>query len=247
MNQLDWLPESSCGFRGPLFPQKLFDAVDAPRAVVRWTEDGRAISVYADDYERNVMHVHPGLVEISSFANFRRQMREYGFDWLYHPETREFEFSHPSFCRDRPDLLQEVLTRRKRRRRHGVTSAVGTRAQRRVAVPRRCSVLRYAAALQCDSRQRTCSRASVLRDVGTAKSLDEMTDEEWWTYCAPAIELGMNGVTDDVINGRCRMIENRFITPLFFYSDEPRECTDNTASSIPDGRWTLRVLNFDEL
>ena len=44
--------------------------MDAPRAVIQWTGNGQAISVDAEDYERNVMDVHPGLVEISSFANF---------------------------------------------------------------------------------------------------------------------------------------------------------------------------------
>ena len=248
MNQSDWLPGCSkeCyGFRGPPFPQKLFTAMDTPRAVIQWTDSGKAISIDAEDYERNVMRVHPGLVEISSFANFRRQMREYSFDWQYHSETREFEFSHPSFLRGRPDLLPAVLTRRKRQRKHGVASTVGTRLHT-ASLPRRCSVISYAGvpSKRESDRARRLRRA---RDVGADKSLNEMTNEEWWTYCAPAMMLGMNGVKDVPVDGGHPTIENRFISPLFFYSDETREDASEAVNRGTDGLWTKRVLEFDEL
>ena len=238
------------GFRGPPFPQKLFAAIDSPNALIQWTENGKAISVDADEYERNVMHVHPGLVEISSFANFRRQMREYGFDWLYHDETHEFEFSHPSFLRGRPDLLPAVLTRRKRRRKHGVAFSTGTRLHQSASVPHRRSVISYAGVPKRDSdRPRTCGCGSLQtsRNVGTAKSLNEMTDEEWWTYCAPAITLGMNAVKDEAVSGECATTEHRFVAPLFFYTDDTAKETDKAARKVTDFRWTQRVLDFDEL
>jgi len=250
MTQLSWSPGCSkeCyGFRGPPFPQKLFSAMDTPRPVIQWTNNGQAISVDAEHYERNVMRVHPGLVEISSFANFRRQMREYGFDWLYHTETREFEFSHPSFLRGRPELLPAVLTRRKRRRRHAVASCVGTR-QRGASVPRRCSVISYAVAASTDSgRARVTCVGPQTRDVGAAKALNEMTDEEWWTYCAPAIIAGMeDGGTDDVASGR-QSVETRFTVPLIFYRDDTEEDTGRAVSGVRGGLWTHRKLDFDEL
>jgi len=251
MTQLGWMPGCSkeCyGFRGPPFPQKLFAAMDAPRAVIQWTNNGQAICVDAVHYERNVMRVHPGLVEISSFANFRRQMREYGFDWLYHTETREFEFSHPSFLRGRPELLPAVLTRRKRRRRHGVASCVGTR-QRGASVPRRCSVISYAGVASRNSglpRASSCA-GSQTHDVGAAKALNEMTDEEWWTYCAPAIIAGMkNDGTDDAASG-CQSVETRFTVPLIFYRDDTEEDTGRAVSGVAGGLWTHRKLDFDEL
>jgi len=249
MNDLSWLPGCSkeCyGFRGPPFPQKLFAAMDAPNAVIQWTDNGQAISIDAEDYERNIMRVHPGLVEISSFANFRRQMREYGFDWLYHPETREFEFSHPCFLRGRPDLLSAVLTRRKRRRKHGVASCVGTRL-RGAGLPRRLSIISYTGVPKRDGERARSSCAGLeTRDVGTAKWLNEMTDEEWWTYCAPAIMLGMNGVNDAVSDGNATA-ENRFTAPLSFYCDETNDDGDKVAGGVTDCLWTRRVLNFDEL
>ena len=85
------------------------------------------------------------------------------------------------------------------------------------------------------------------RDVGSAKSLSEMTDEEWWTYCAPAIMSGLNGTNDYLVSGACPVVENRFTFPLFFYCDEMREDDSKAASRIPDGLWTQRVLDFDEL
>jgi len=235
-----------CGFRGPPFPQKLFDAIDVPHAVIQWTDNGRAICVDAEHYERNVMKVHPGLVEISTFANFRRQMREYAFDWLYRPETREFEFSHPSFLRGRRDLLHAVLTRRKRRRKRGVASSVGTRLQ---SWPRRRSVISYAGATKTENaRRRTCDPAGLSRDVGASKWLNELTDDEWWTHCAPAIMSGMNEVEDDVDAGGYRPIRNRVTYPLVFYCDDPgEEGSCRAVSTTSDGLWTHRVLAFDEL
>jgi len=253
MNQLGWLPGYSkeCyGFRGPPFPEKLYAAMDAPNAVIKWTNNGRAICIDAEDYEQNVMHVHPGLMEISSFANFRRQMREYGFDWTYQPETREFEFSHPSFLRGRPDLLTDVLTRRKRRRKHGVASYVGTHL-RGTSLPRRRSVISYAGVPKRDSDWTRTGRASATlqtpSDDGTARWLNEMPADEWWTYCAPAIMMGMNHVEDDAVTGRYPSVKNTFISPLFFYSDETREDTDKAVNRLTDRRWTHRVLDFDEL
>jgi len=250
MNDSVWLTGTGCskecyGFRGPPFPQKLFAAMDAPRAVIQWSNNGQAICVDAEVYERSVMLVHPGLVEISSFANFRRQMREYGFDWLYHPETREFEFSHPSFVRGRPDLLSAVLTRRKRRRKPSGTSSFGT-SPRSAPLPCRRSVISYAG--RDGDRASTCRLSMHQRDVGSSKSLSEITDDEWWTYCAPAIMSGVNAVNDDAVGRACPPIENRFTFPLFFYCDESTENTDQAATRIPTyGPWTQRVLDFDEL
>jgi len=126
---------------------------------------------------------------------------------------------------------------------------VGTRPQRAasVVVPRRCSVLRYASA---PAPPRTCCahppRGNDLCGT-TAKSLDQLSDDEWWTYCAPGIVLGMNGVTEHDVGGRRPAIDSRFTSPIIFYSDEPTECSDETPSRATDGPWTQRVLNFDEL
>jgi len=250
MDQLDWLLRNSqemYGFRGPPFPQKLFAAMNAPRAVIQWTNDGKAISIDAEHYERNVMCVHPGLVEISSFANFRRLMREYAFDWQYHPETRDFEFSHASFQRGRPELLSGVLTRRKRQRKHAVSPSVGTRLRSTSSLPRRCSVLSYAGVAAQRDRDPPRAISCVGRltpDVGRAKSLDELTDEEWWKYCVPAIVSGMNeNISESVTGWRPRQaVENRFTTPLFFCCDDDSKNTENA-----ECRWTHRVLDFDEL
>ena len=87
-------------------------------------------------------------------------------------------------------------------------------------------------------------------DVGAGKSLNEMTEEEWWSYCAPAIVAGMNGMEDDVVSAASPKIKNRFIftCPLFFYCDDETEENDyRTVSRTSGGLWTERVLDFDEL
>ena len=130
----------------------------------------------------------------------------------------------------------------------------------------RCSVVRYAGGgpVSLGDLWRTCSMPS--RDVGSAKYLDEMSDDEWWTYCVPGIELGVHAVVhddddDDDDGGRYQMVDNNnnsssssstFITsPLCFYADESTECDvvdDSTMCPARDGRrWTQRVLSFDEL
>lgn len=98
------------------FPWKLWHAASSLPDLVSWNEVGTEIEVNADDFERQVMTVYPGLVEISTFANFRRQMREYGFVWIQRKDTAEFTFSHPCFLRDRKDLLHLVVTRRRSRK-----------------------------------------------------------------------------------------------------------------------------------
>ena len=50
------------------------------------------------------MVAFPGLVAVPTFANFRRQMRVYKFDWEV-KEDDSLSFSHPWFIRDRPELL----------------------------------------------------------------------------------------------------------------------------------------------
>ena len=101
-----------------LFPKKLWKVVNSGSELITWSDDGKSINVNATDFENSVMAVHPGLVEISTFANFRRQMREYGFDWLQFSGTEDFQFSHQFFVRDNPKLLSYVLTRRRLRRFH---------------------------------------------------------------------------------------------------------------------------------
>ena len=95
------------------FPWKLWQAVNGQDFILVWNEKGTGISVNASHFEATVMQTHPGLVEIPTFANFRRQMREYGFDWTHCKETGDFTFTHPSFVRGRKDLIHLVVTRRK--------------------------------------------------------------------------------------------------------------------------------------
>ncbi|ESO03941.1 hypothetical protein HELRODRAFT_172976 [Helobdella robusta] len=95
-----------------IFPYKLFDAANLNLGLITWTPNGNAISVDSSCFEEQIMFLHPYLVEIPNFANFRRQMRAYGFSWKLISDDI-FEFSHEYFKRYRQDLLKFVLTRRK--------------------------------------------------------------------------------------------------------------------------------------
>ena len=89
------------------FPTKLFMAANSQNDLIRWSDDGRSIIVDDGQFESEVMTVFPGLVQIASFPNFRRQLREYSFNWSINIDS-EFEFCHPYFLKGREDILEEV-------------------------------------------------------------------------------------------------------------------------------------------
>lgn len=99
------------------FPEKLFDVANENK-VICWNENGDSISISEKKFEENIMVAHPGLVKIPQFANFRRLMREYAFQWQIVNDNNDLtlEFSHPFFIRGQKDLLNNILTKRKSRR-----------------------------------------------------------------------------------------------------------------------------------
>lgn len=95
------------------FPVKLWDVVDDDsNTIFTWSSDG--FSFYVDDnkYEQEIMERYPGFVQISSFANLRRLLREYSFDWQSN-DTGEFQFSHPAFKRGERETIFNIRTKRK--------------------------------------------------------------------------------------------------------------------------------------
>lgn len=95
------------------FPVKLWDVVnDEDNDIFRWSDDGRAFYVDDHKYEAEIMEKYPGFVQISSFANLRRLLREYSFDWQNN-ELGEFQFSHVSFERGKRDGIFDIRTKRK--------------------------------------------------------------------------------------------------------------------------------------
>ena len=97
------------------FPEKLFEYASDDCSLITWNKVGTAVVVNPDRFEAEVMKKYPGFMQISTFLNLRRQFRWYGFNWES-LENGDFEFSHPAFLRDRPDLVELVVTRRKQRR-----------------------------------------------------------------------------------------------------------------------------------
>lgn len=98
------------------FPEKLYDVAN-DGYLVSWNGCGDGVIVNEEEFENKVMKCYPGFVQISSFANFRRLFREYGFDWEIidrsEKHSHTFEFSHPSFKHGKGDLLCNIQTRRK--------------------------------------------------------------------------------------------------------------------------------------
>ena len=98
------------------FPHKLWDAVNEDSGLLKWSMSNNSFLVNEDRFEKLVMRTHPGLVQIPTFTNFRRQLRWYCFDWNCLNDLGDFEFSHPSFEKGNPELLDGVLTRRRAHR-----------------------------------------------------------------------------------------------------------------------------------
>ncbi|ELT90765.1 hypothetical protein CAPTEDRAFT_189716 [Capitella teleta] len=61
----------------------------------------QGVSHFSYIFERDVLTVHPDLLQVKSFSNFRRQLRVYGFEWHLNAKM-QFVFKHPMFNRDRP-------------------------------------------------------------------------------------------------------------------------------------------------
>jgi hypothetical protein len=98
------------------FPEKVYDVAN-DGYLVSWNGCGDGVVVNEKEFERKVMRCYPGFVKISSFANFRRLFREYGFDWEIIDRSEKhsytFEFSHQSFRHGHRDMLCDIQTRRK--------------------------------------------------------------------------------------------------------------------------------------
>lgn len=93
------------------FPEKLFHVAN-DNFLIKWGFSGESVVVDPEEFEANVLKCYPGFLQISSFANLRRLFRQYAFDWkINYDET--FEFSHEFFVRGHPQLLEEIVTRRK--------------------------------------------------------------------------------------------------------------------------------------
>ena len=57
------------------FPEKLYDVLEEGSVLMHWRNDGEALLTDSDRFEAEVGRRHPGLVQIETFANFRRQLR----------------------------------------------------------------------------------------------------------------------------------------------------------------------------
>ena len=77
-----------------------------------WTEDGTGVLVDEPRFEREVMARYPGLVQVPTFANLRRQLRAYNFEWRL-LNTEELVFTHPCFKRNHAEMVKQVYTRRR--------------------------------------------------------------------------------------------------------------------------------------
>ena len=94
------------------FPKKLWEAANDHQDLIRWSDDGLRVLVNDKRFQSEVSFTYPNLVQIRSFINFRRQLREYNFAWAI-GNSNDFEFCHPFFRRDQPELVESILTRRK--------------------------------------------------------------------------------------------------------------------------------------
>lgn len=98
------------------FPEKLFKVTN-DSLIIRWTEDGYGILIEEFHYESHVMDLYPGFVQVGTFHNLRRLLRDYGFEFVVLRRRHglsdlgmKLEYRHPLFTRDSTmlDLFQIV-------------------------------------------------------------------------------------------------------------------------------------------
>ena len=89
------------------FPEKLFKVVN-DGIVITWNENGTGIVIEEDIFEAHVMDLYPGFVQVGTFHNLRRLLRDYGFDFIVIRKRRQktptvalkIEYRHPLFTRN---------------------------------------------------------------------------------------------------------------------------------------------------
>ncbi|KLO18591.1 hypothetical protein SCHPADRAFT_819769 [Schizopora paradoxa] len=105
----------------PQFLQKLYEMVSnsSTNHLIKWSDAGDSFVVL--DHERFARDVLPRWFKHNNFASFVRQLNMYGFHKIPHlqqgvlkseTETELWNFEHPSFRRNQPDLLC-LITRKK--------------------------------------------------------------------------------------------------------------------------------------
>ncbi|KAI7892381.1 uncharacterized protein EV154DRAFT_462673 [Mucor mucedo] len=111
----------------PAFLHKLFSMVNdgSNTHLIRWAKDGNSFLVQG--HEEFAQSILPRFYKHNTFASFVRQLNMYDFHKVPHlhqgvliaadnTENEVWEFSHPQFKRDRPDLLTSVTRKRNRDR-----------------------------------------------------------------------------------------------------------------------------------
>ena len=90
----------------PNFIHKLNEAMAVRGGAFRWSRNGRQLLVNERQYELRVKRSHPHLVVNPSFANLKRQLKEYGFTWPAGDlgEDDDLVCENVHFTRDNTDI-----------------------------------------------------------------------------------------------------------------------------------------------
>ena len=102
------------------FPKKLMTVAN-DGILIKWSDDNSGIIVQEKEFERNVMQMYPGFVQVETFHNLRRLFRDYNFKFRILQRKRSssgmvLEFRHQSFSRDNFDQLSHVKKRQRPRK-----------------------------------------------------------------------------------------------------------------------------------
>ncbi|ELT96106.1 hypothetical protein CAPTEDRAFT_195082 [Capitella teleta] len=88
------------------FIEKLWEAVQQSNlnetGIFRWINGGTGFEANGEKFEAEVQKVHPDLVAVSNFTNFKRQMSRCGFKCRFIGSPWRWTFHHPSFRADNP-------------------------------------------------------------------------------------------------------------------------------------------------
>jgi len=94
------------------FVSKIRLMIDSEVEFVAWGRGGT--SLWVQDKERFERHILPKYFHHSNISTFVRQLNNYGFRKV-DKDASKFQFEHPCFLKDKPELLLGVKNSRKRR------------------------------------------------------------------------------------------------------------------------------------
>lgn len=138
------------------FPLKLYEIAN-DGMIIKWTGNGTAITIEEREFEDNILQYYPGFVQVKSFQNFRRLLRDYTFKFRILRRRKPcgfmLEYRHPFFLRDRPDQVLQIRKSKRRYFMHPLATSSPKNKMPQRLKPDKCDI---SLSFSCDKEEFDC-------------------------------------------------------------------------------------------